>query len=254
MTFSNKDVKLSPKSSDFFSEESCWLIAKSNNNRNKAYQQQPLSEGDYIKLGRVFFHIKEINFDKKPENTQLNFLKDKEYSPCRICLSDAFEKDDPLISPCKCTGSLQYIHLRCLKEWLNSKITTRKCETYSYISWEKLECELCKTNLNCNFPYISYILPIFSLQDHMQLHGTQQNLIDFATPANYILIETFGKKNLLKGIYVLNTSAKNCFKMVTFFPSYNKTLLFSLQHQNRVAPLITRSESTISLCHELTPH
>lgn len=174
-------------------------------------------EGDYIKLGRVFFHIKEINFNKKSENVKLNFIKDKEYSPCRICLSDAFENEDPLISPCKCTGSLQYIHLRCLKEWLNSKVTTKKCESYSYVSWEKLECELCKTNLNCIFFSFIGIFYIFLKNiDQIQLNGTHQNLIDFVKPANYIIIETFGKKNLLKGFYILNTDVKTCFKMVIF--------------------------------------
>ena len=38
---------------------------------------------------------------------------------CRICLGD--EEDsikNPLISPCKCLGSLKYIHIDCLKKWL----------------------------------------------------------------------------------------------------------------------------------------
>ena len=39
---------------------------------------------------------------------------------CRICLSDEQERDNPMISPCKCDGTMKYIHVNCLKEWLQS--------------------------------------------------------------------------------------------------------------------------------------
>lgn len=81
----------------------------------------------------------------------------REFSPCRICLSEAFEDDDRLISPCSCIGSLKYIHYRCLKEWLNQKVTIREGDGYTHVSWEKLECELCKTALPCK-PLISPLL------------------------------------------------------------------------------------------------
>lgn len=42
---------------------------------------------------------------------------------CRICLDE--EEDiscgNPFITPCKCTGSMKYIHLKCLREWTDSK-------------------------------------------------------------------------------------------------------------------------------------
>lgn len=40
---------------------------------------------------------------------------------CRICLGEENESTDPLISPCKCAGTMSHIHLECLREWLNSK-------------------------------------------------------------------------------------------------------------------------------------
>lgn len=42
-------------------------------------------------------------------------------SVCRICLSEDSEQDNPMISPCKCSGTMKFIHLECLKEWLNCK-------------------------------------------------------------------------------------------------------------------------------------
>lgn len=41
--------------------------------------------------------------------------------PCRICLGEDNFKDNPMISPCKCDGTMKYIHIECLREWLNSK-------------------------------------------------------------------------------------------------------------------------------------
>ena len=34
----------------------------------------------------------------------------KEEIVCRICLGDDNEVDNPLFSPCKCSGSMRYIH------------------------------------------------------------------------------------------------------------------------------------------------
>ena len=48
---------------------------------------------------------------------------------CRICWGteqeaaddpEADEEPNPLISPCKCTGTMGYIHLKCLRGWLDT--------------------------------------------------------------------------------------------------------------------------------------
>ena len=40
---------------------------------------------------------------------------------CRICLSEEGTTEDPFISPCSCAGTMKFIHLNCLREWLASK-------------------------------------------------------------------------------------------------------------------------------------
>eukprot|EP00388_Colpodella_angusta_P004446 GDKJ01014659.1.p1 GENE.GDKJ01014659.1~~GDKJ01014659.1.p1 ORF type:complete len:1587 (-),score=548.04 GDKJ01014659.1:329-5089(-) len=81
---------------------------------------------------------------------------------CRICLSDDVEEDDPLISPCTCRGSIQYIHANCLKYWIQMKqnsiipasvVNPNPLETESssapvdYHLIRQPACELCKTVL-----------------------------------------------------------------------------------------------------------
>lgn len=63
---------------------------------------------------------------------------------CRICLGEENSEEDPLISPCKCAGTMQYIHLECLREWLNSKRSHKEGPVVKTYCWKATECELCK--------------------------------------------------------------------------------------------------------------
>lgn len=54
-------------------------------------------------------------------------MTDGEYL-CRICRGEA-TRNQPLIHPCKCRGSIRYIHENCLMEWLkHSNKSTKKCD------------------------------------------------------------------------------------------------------------------------------
>jgi E3 ubiquitin-protein ligase MARCH6 len=50
---------------------------------------------------------------------------------CRICRGEG-TADEPLFYPCKCSGSIKYVHQECLMEWLSHT--------------QKKHCELCKTS------------------------------------------------------------------------------------------------------------
>lgn len=45
---------------------------------------------------------------------------------CRICHCEG-DDDCPLIMPCRCTGSLSFVHQGCLNQWIKSS-DTRCCE------------------------------------------------------------------------------------------------------------------------------
>ena len=49
---------------------------------------------------------------------------------CRICRGEG-SKEEPLFYPCKCSGSIRFVHQNCLMEWLSHS--------------QKKHCELCKT-------------------------------------------------------------------------------------------------------------
>ncbi|KAI8931445.1 hypothetical protein NX059_011772 [Plenodomus lindquistii] len=54
-----------------------------------------------------------------------------EADTCRICRGEG-TPEEPLFYPCKCSGSIKYVHQECLMEWLSHT--------------QKKHCELCKTS------------------------------------------------------------------------------------------------------------
>ncbi|XP_030059298.1 uncharacterized protein LOC115470354 isoform X2 [Microcaecilia unicolor] len=58
---------------------------------------------------------------------------------CRICHCEG-DDENPLITPCHCTGSLHFVHQACLQQWIKSS-DTRCCELckYDFIMETKLK-------------------------------------------------------------------------------------------------------------------
>ena len=91
---------------------------------------------------------------------------------------EAETEDNPKIKACKCEGSVKYIHFKCLKQWLESKMTTKNTENHHTLSWKQFECELCKMHFAYSFKY----------------KGEIWNLVDWKRPDDkhtpYIILES----------------------------------------------------------------
>ena len=77
------------------------------------------------------------------------------------------KKMNPLIKPCKCSGSMKYIHYECLLHWLKTKVLISKNiynnnGFFSIYSLDLIECELCKNHLP---NYIRHKDKVYSLID-----------------------------------------------------------------------------------------
>ena len=51
---------------------------------------------------------------------------DEDGDVCRICRMGS-QQEDPLFHPCKCSGSIKYVHQQCLLDWLQHSGNTH-CE------------------------------------------------------------------------------------------------------------------------------
>lgn len=105
----------------------------------------------------------EKNSNKDNESKE---TKNKKSQICRICYLGEYDKiNNPLIKPCKCSGSMKYIHYECLLHWIKTKVKANNpiqddnniLSTYSLCD---VECELCKNKLP---NYIRHKNKIYSL-------------------------------------------------------------------------------------------
>ena len=135
---------------------------------NKIKYEKEFDKQNNVFLPRInstteLLNVKNKNVLKigKSNENNMNFgekVKDIKKNICRICYGENSIKENPLLCPCTCKGSMKYIHYLCLKNWLNSKIESEFEENLNEnktISYNKkdISCELCKTQ----FPdYIRY--------------------------------------------------------------------------------------------------
>ena len=80
---------------------------------------------------------------------------------CRLCFDSEQTPDNPLISPCKCRGSIEYIHKNCTINWIarahnsqNGKLFYLKCSSCT----ETIFCEIITPIENEELPIIFIIL------------------------------------------------------------------------------------------------
>jgi hypothetical protein len=228
-------------------DEKVWMVIKSSCFKEGIGYR--LREGDYIKLGKVIFKVREIQIDeslkdkrdKKPLlkktsgfmkdktmgemviqgqvfannnneqiinngnnmqsnpfgnniNTNLDKIKKKSNPICRICLMDDNEKDNPLVNPCHCIGSVRFIHILCLRRWLKSKVTTKNFNFLLVHSFKSFDCELCKTVIPEKIKYRNEII----------------SLIDFQKPeSNFIMLESISReKRETRYLYIIHIKDK----------------------------------------------
>lgn len=63
------------------------------------------------------------------------------------------EDQNPMISICKCKGSMNLIHLKCLKSWIGHKLTVKEITKKMGISYivKSYNCEICKEPYPSNY-------------------------------------------------------------------------------------------------------
>ena len=114
---------------------------------------------------------------------------------CRICLETVSCK--ALISPCRCIGSISYVHETCLKTWITSKkeeLNEAKCElcnTAFHMKWEiKYACIY--HTLVRNNPSQSLLLPILLIFEllicYLTVNVIQRCLDENETVSRSVLI------------------------------------------------------------------
>ena len=187
-----------------------------------------INQGDIIRIGRITTRIKTIYFSGSSNNSkniqnknliEIQEAKNKSNSNsvsesttsktnnskkttkksnnknkiCRICyMEEDNSEENPLVQPCICSGSMKYIHLKCLKHWINTRSFDKveSNELCSIYIIKPVECELCKTK----FP------------DFIRHNGKLFALLDFNYEyKNYLTLESLTlDKHKHKFLYVIS--------------------------------------------------
>ena len=150
------------------------------------------------KLKSLYLKLKVVNEKQKTQHFK-----------CRICFCEgSFEGKNPLISPCKCTGSVTYIHLNCLRKWLTSKVITKTSPNnniYCYI-FISLECEICKTIIPEIVEYRGKFISLLDFKDieppyiilqSMNQYNLQNRNVSNISDLNMIFVMSFKQKEYL---------------------------------------------------------
>merc|ERR1712194_141382 len=206
-----------------------------------------LQENDSVKLGRFKLRVRQIVTGGEPtcahvnpsSLTPRNFdvsdanLKNLEQSPCRICLLDGSSVEDPLIKPCECKGTIEYVHLACLRHWVRGKLDLPidpdgnntyngqngnngqgKNGTYFY---RPTSCELCKTM------YTTHLQNMSATEEEENDPEVDTSvrygpklipLIELPkTKPPFIVLERDSNRQELKGMHVISLSEKKQLKL-----------------------------------------
>ena len=95
---------------------------------------------------------------------------------CRFCWDTNSVILNPLLSVCKCSGGVGYVHYECLKHWLKTKMVETRSYTSITLYWKSFGCEICHDV----YPYI------------FKANGRKYSLVDIKIPksADYIMLQS----------------------------------------------------------------
>lgn len=178
-----------------------WLVV-----RDLQTSGHRLVEGDIIKLGRFKFRVRqmvatpcggmqpELRLDDTGVACKVEG-PDLETTMCRICLLEGPGDDDPLVTPCQCKGSIEFVHLGCLRHWIRGRLNLSDAQGGSYF-FRPLACELCKA------VYPTYV--------H---HGTERALLVEVprTQPPFIVLENMvrdSQQHASRGLHVISLAEK----------------------------------------------
>lgn len=121
-------------------------------------------------------------------------VEEKQVPSCRICFLSDSDENDPLLTPCKCTGSMSYIHYKCLKQCIQMKTTKKPNGATVCFLWKNYECEICLSE----YPkYLTYKNLTYNMID-FDINFNEYMILD------YTLFDDTKKKSIRKGFIIVD--------------------------------------------------
>ena len=164
-------------------------------------------------------NINNNNFSE--EITKNNFFiegeKDKESLEkiyCRLCYQEESTILDPLLCPCKCKGSMRFIHFSCLKKSIMQKIQVRNEKYFDIYFFKSYNCEICLETYPKYIKYKSHIYNLVEVDLSKYTDYVQASIIYYTENNNNGNNDKENKKQLsYLGYIVFNIDEKSEMKV-----------------------------------------
>ena len=151
---------------------------------------------------------KSVNLD----DISMNSDKNSTSKPtCRICYLTSSDMENPLVSPCKCSGSMKYIHYKCLKHCIEVNLTKKIEPNYKYYNWKSYSCEICKEEYPKYIKLKDSLYPLVDLEIGFSSYIT----------CDYALYDDIKKKTSRKGILIIKINEESDEDIITLGRSQN---------------------------------
>jgi hypothetical protein len=163
---------------------------------------------------------------------------------------------NPLIQPCTCDGSLKYVHLACLRQWISTHSCVRidKNENCAIFLIKPVECELCKTKFPDYIKHLDKMYPLldFSIEYESYLSLESLTLDKHKNKFIYVVsLEKTGKIKAGRGseanilLSDISVSRIHCFMVVE-----NKNV-FLEDNNSKFGTLVLMQNKRLKLSQEL---
>ncbi|GAB1296959.1 Membrane-associated ring-CH-type finger 10 [Apodemus speciosus] len=138
--------------------------------------------------------------------------EEEEGDLCRICQIAGGSPANPLLEPCACVGSLQFVHQECLKKWLKVKITSG-----ADLGTVKT-CEMCKQGLLVD-------LDDFNMTEFYHKHQQSRAQSELMNSGLYLVLLLHLYEQRFAELMTLNyrrASRERCCQEITHSPDRKK--------------------------------
>eukprot|EP00826_Nyctotherus_ovalis_P051862 TRINITY_DN6508_c0_g1_i15.p2 TRINITY_DN6508_c0_g1~~TRINITY_DN6508_c0_g1_i15.p2 ORF type:complete len:305 (-),score=51.18 TRINITY_DN6508_c0_g1_i15:1059-1973(-) len=146
-----------------------------------------LAKRTVVRFSRVQFLVRDVLLPAKKEPDAISVkeqpVSTKLKSVCKACGKEGNDAKNPLTSPCKCTGTLKYVHLECLKREFKDKVV--KSAEDSYVINE-FECKKCKEKLHLQPSQVLDLLDVKKADDDACL--ILESLLDESAKKLHVLV------------------------------------------------------------------
>uniref|UniRef100_UPI00358F793C E3 ubiquitin-protein ligase MARCHF7 isoform X5 n=1 Tax=Myxine glutinosa TaxID=7769 RepID=UPI00358F793C len=152
-----------------------WEVGELSGGQRDVWRPQDFG-GDENKDGACLPHSRDPERLRQIQERLLQEESDEEEGDiCRICQTGAVSEENPLLTPCGCSGSLHFVHQACMMRWLEAKIKAG-ADPHTV-----LICELCKQRLTID-------MPDFDIYRLYQQHSSTQVQDNFVSSGLYLVL------------------------------------------------------------------